>query len=118
MVIDHETGFCLMEVLVSLLLFSFILLGFDAMEVYSLRSLRNSYYLNVATGQLNNMAERLRALADNSGIEQQIQIWNRENQKILPTGHGTVSGYYPFYKIILYWGEASWESKIIEVHHS
>ena len=118
MIIHHETGFCLMEVLVSLVLFSFILLGFVAMEIYSLRSLRNSYYLNVATWQLNNMAERLRALGDHFGIEQQIQIWNRENQKILPTSNGIVSGHYPFYNITLYWGETSWESQTIEVQHS
>jgi hypothetical protein len=122
MFIDRIAGFSLLEVLVSLLLLAFIILGFDAMQVYSLRSVRNSYYLNIATGQLNNMAERLHALGENSGLEQQIQIWNKENQQLLPKGKGLVVGHYPFYEIILYWGESSWErqninltQKIIEV---
>ncbi len=125
MFIDRIAGFSLLEVLVSLLLLAFIILGFDAMEVYSLHSLRNSYYLNVATGQLNNMAERLRALSEYSGLEQQIQIWNKENQQVLPEGRGVVAGRYPFYKITLYWGDTSWESqnldllqKRIQVPHS
>ncbi|MBV8802546.1 MAG: hypothetical protein JO131_06220 [Gammaproteobacteria bacterium] len=97
-------GFSLIEVLISLLLLSFILLGFDATEIYSIRSSRAAYYLDIANTQINNMSERLGMLENYSDISSQMTIWNNENQIVLPQGRGQVIGHFPDYTIIIYWG--------------
>ncbi len=101
----YSDGFTLIEVLISLMLLSLMLLGFDAMEIHSLRTLRASYYFHVATQQLTVMAERLQALGAHAGLEEQKILWNRQNQQLLPEGIGTVTGSYPLYVITVYWGK-------------
>ncbi len=98
-------GFTLIEVLISLVLLSFILLGFDAMEVYSLRSARAAYYFHVAAHQLMSISERLRAMGQHFYIGEQVDIWNAQNKQLLPKGEGTVTGSYPNYEITIYWGD-------------
>lgn len=94
------SGFSLIEVLISLLILSLILLGFDAMEISALRLNREAYLFSVAENQLNSMIERLRAGAIN-----EIEIWNQQNKELLPEGRGSVSGQYPEFLITLFWGE-------------
>lgn len=98
-------GFSLIEVLVSLLLVSFILLGFEAAEVYSLRVIRAANYFNLANNQLANMVERLRVLGDSSSLLQETAAWNIQNNNLLPHGFGEITGHYPVYNITLYWGD-------------
>src|SRR5579862_5833322 len=98
-------GFSLIEVLISLFLLALILLGFDAMEIFALRNTRSAFYFNVATNQLQNMAERLRALTIHDDISQQERSWNLENQQVLPEGWGKVSGHYPTYTLTIFWGD-------------
>ena len=71
--------------MISLLLLSLILLGFNAMQIQALRETQHAYYFTVATFQWNAMAERLRALKDQGGLEHLIKNWNTENL-ILPNG--------------------------------
>jgi prepilin-type N-terminal cleavage/methylation domain-containing protein len=99
------SGFSLIEVLVSLLLISFILLGFNSTEVSSMSAIRDAYQFNLANHQLNNITERLRILKQYPGIEQQVAEWNTENQMILPQGKGEVEGHFPEYTISIRWGE-------------
>lgn len=98
------SGFSLIEVLTSLLLLSFILLGFDATEIYSIRESRAAYYFDVANNQINNMSERLRMLKQDSDISSQVGIWNTENKTILPQGRGQVLRHFRDDTIIVYWG--------------
>lgn len=98
-------GFSLIEVLISLLLISFILLGFNSTEVSSMSAIRDAYQFNLANHQLNNMTERLRILGRYPGIEQQVTEWNTENQIILPQGQGQVEGDFPEYTVSIRWGE-------------
>jgi type IV pilus assembly protein PilV len=100
----HYQGFTLIEVLISLVLLSFIVLGFDVMELYSLRATRTAYYFYVATNQFISMTERLRALGQYDGINEQITIWNLQNKQLLPAGEGTVTGHFPHYTLTIYWG--------------
>lgn len=81
----------LLEVSVSLLLLSFILLGFDAAELYSFRKAQEGYFLNVAVNQLQEMTERLTALQNSNGLEQQMVLWNAHNQEVLPQAKGTLT---------------------------
>jgi hypothetical protein len=83
------------------------------MEIHALRETRASYYFYIATQQLIAMAERLRALGNNQGLTEQVTIWNRQNQAVLPEGHGSVSGTYPDYILALYWGHPTQECKQI-----
>lgn len=99
------SGFSFIEVLVSLLLFSFILVGFEGMELYALRETRASWYRMVAGNQLISMTERLRAWDGQSGWEREVDIWNIENKGLLPRGSGKVSGGYPTFTISLSWGK-------------
>jgi Tfp pilus assembly protein PilV len=100
-------GFSLIEVLVSLLLLSFILLGFEAAEIYSLRAIRAAEYFNSATIQINNMSERLQIVAEQGSLLTQVAAWNSENNQVLPQGRGEVEGVYPMYRISIFWGDVS-----------
>jgi Tfp pilus assembly protein PilV len=102
---QYLAGFSLLEVLISLLLLSFVLFGFDATEVYSLRTIRAAYYFDMANNQLNNMVERLYLINNDSDSLQQVAIWNMQNKTVLPEGLGQVTGHFPVYKITVYWGK-------------
>lgn len=99
------SGFSLIEVLVSLLLLSFILFGFDSAEIYSVREIRAAYYFDMANDQLNNMIERLQAIGDQTDMSQSVTTWNIQNKNLLPQGMGEVLGVFPTYKINIFWGE-------------
>lgn len=101
----NTAGFSLIEVLISLFIFSFILLSFNAAALLALRENQRAYLLSLAASQLYSMGERLRTLESHQGLAQQIAIWNQQNQKLLPFAQGYVEGSYPIYKITLTWGE-------------
>src|SRR3990167_10372889 len=104
MYLMQAQGFSLIEVLISLLLIALILFGLDAMQVYSLKQTKIAFLFNTANNQLMNMSERLLALQARDGLTQQITLWNKENQLLLPQGQGMVMGDFPYYTITLYWG--------------
>ncbi|EKD74275.1 MAG: hypothetical protein ACD_45C00012G0010 [uncultured bacterium] len=97
-------GFTLIEILVSLLLMSVILFGFDAIEIYSLKQAKTAYFLGIAVNQMANMSERLIALQTHTELAEQVNRWNQENQSVLPNGFGVVMGHFPNYILSLYWG--------------
>jgi len=97
-------GFTLIEVLLSLLLLTFVLLGFDQMALNAVRETKNAYFFDTATHQIQNLSERLIALSVNSGLEMEMNDWNTENKSALPGGHGVIEGSYPLYTMMLYWG--------------
>ncbi len=101
------TGLSLMEVLVSLLLISLILFGLDAAALYAMKETKIAWFYSVAENQLNNAIERLVALKNNDGLEEQLNNWNRENKIVLPLGAGTITGSFPNYNIAIFWGKIS-----------
>jgi prepilin-type N-terminal cleavage/methylation domain-containing protein len=100
-----NTGFSLIELLISLFLLSFILLGLDAIELYSMRKTRDSLMVNSAINQLNNMTEWLRVNGKNKNSHEQIATWNLQNAMLLPSGQGSVEGSYPTFSVSIFWGE-------------
>lgn len=98
-------GFSLIEVLISLLLLSIVLLGLDGMEIYALRENRDAYYFSQAENQLQSMIERLRVAGPYSDLNQQIKIWNQQNLAVLPQGKGYVKRNFPTYNVTIFWGE-------------
>jgi prepilin-type N-terminal cleavage/methylation domain-containing protein len=99
-------GFTLIEVLVSLMLLGLMIFSFHSMFVFSLRETRTSYYVHAATQQLSGMIERLIALDNHAGFQEQVAIWNAQNKKVLPRGRGEVKGQFPDYQVTIYWGDS------------
>lgn len=96
-------GFSLIEVLVSLLLLSFILLSFDATQLFAMRKNRDAYFHTLAVNQLSSFSELLKILQGHEAlIPHQLAIWNEQNKKMLPYGKGEIKEGF----IIVSWGES------------
>ncbi|SRR5579883_39170 len=98
------TGF--IEVLVSLTILSFLLLGFNAMEFAALQANHNAYFFSLAQNQLDAMVQRLEAHPDD--VQGELTLWNQQNQALLPNGKGYLSGNPPD-SITLFWGQKTTE---------
>jgi type IV pilus assembly protein PilV len=116
--IRENRGFSMIEVLISMLLLSFILLGLDAMETYSIQKSRSAYFFNMAITQLNNMTEKLKAIMNGSDLAGQLEKWNQENQAVLPQGLGTVTGTFPDFIVTIYWGQTPHHCALVHVGES
>lgn len=101
-----QSGFNLIEVLISLLLLSLVLLGFESMEVSAIRASHAAYFFTVATNQMQNLYERLFALKDLQNLSEQIQIWNQQNKFLFPQAKSEVVGQYPSYSVNICWGHS------------
>lgn len=96
------SGFSFIEVLVSLFIFSFVILGLDAVQVMALRKAKSAYYFSVATQQLQVIIGKLSITSD---LQTALHHWNEQNQIVLPQGSGKILGNYPSYQIQIYWGD-------------
>lgn len=108
-------GFTLLEVLISLMLFSLLLLGFEEMQIVTLQDTRAANYFYLASQQLHVITERLYLLSSDNGLTEQISQWNKQNKDVLPAGKGVVLGHYPNYKIIIYWGNFNKKCDMIDL---
>lgn len=97
-------GFSFIEVLMSLLIFSFLILFLDSMGLFALRENHEAYYFSIATHQLNSMAERLRTIHSNTDLLHHLIIWNEQNSRILPEGKGHVISHVQSYTVTIFWG--------------
>lgn len=100
-------GISFIEVLVSLLLLSMVLLGADVMQVALLRESRESYFCEIAHNQLQLMSDQLHVSAKKTDLKEQITEWNRVNAMLLPQGAGDVSGVFPVVTVTIYWEGAT-----------
>ena len=101
------SGFTLIEVLISLVILSLVLLGFDALEIFGIREINNAYHFTLAENQIKSMTEVLHTSQDHT---QQIAFWTLQNQVLLPHGRGLVTGGYPNYLVTVFWGESTTET--------
>lgn len=112
-----QSGSSLIEILVSLFILSLVLLGLDAMQLTALKETKAAYYFSVAAQQLNNVIERLQALNGADDYEQ-LAVWNKENQDVLPQGRGVIHNNEGNERneVSIYWGtmteQACHENKI------
>ena len=132
LILKHK-GFSLLEVLITILVVSFGLLGMAALIVSGVRSNNIAHYRSVASKQTEDMADRMRA--NQAGIiagayddllattptssdcmtsicsANQIATydhaqWNAANSRLLPNGRGIVKGSVAAgYAITLMWTE-------------
>jgi prepilin-type N-terminal cleavage/methylation domain-containing protein len=116
--LSNRYGFSLIEVLISLLLLSCIFIGFDVFCTHSVKGMRHVFYFIQAVNQIASMEERLRALDNHVGLNEQISAWNRENAIVLPKGIGEVTGIYPKYTLMIYWGNPPSECNNIMIGDS
>ncbi len=114
-----QSGFSMLEVLITVLILSFGLLGMASMVTTGMKSNTTSHYRSVATQQTQDIADRMRAnltgvrsgsydaLATNIPVGSdcvaagcdaaQMAVydhaqWNTANSRLLPGGLGTVAG--------------------------
>ncbi len=98
-----KNGFTLLEVLISLLLLSLVLLGVDAAQVLVMRETRGVYYFQQATLLAEAMVEYTGSHhGDPSGYERK---WQQQIAGILPIGTGRVSVSRTDMKVEVMWGD-------------
>lgn len=98
-----QSGYSLIEVLISLLLLSLLLLGLDALQIDALHKSKANYYYSIASEQLMNITTYLK-LVKNANYENQYNEWQSQNHDLLPQGKGCIKGSYPNYDISISWG--------------
>ncbi|MFZ1319759.1 MAG: type IV pilus modification protein PilV [Candidatus Nitrotoga sp.] len=116
---NKQSGFSMLEVLVTILVVSFGLLGMAALITTGMRSNNTAYYRSIATQQTLDIADRMRAnlagvrTEDYNAMSAVIPVsadcvagnctsaqmsvfdhaqWNTANAALLPGGVGAVSG--------------------------
>ena len=99
-------GFTFIEIMISLLLVSFLLLALDASEFAALREAKNAYHQRVAMQQFNVILERLRALKGKN-ITDAVKDWNQQNKKVLPAGRGWVEAQNEGFILSIFWGNTA-----------
>ena len=127
-----QTGVSLIEVMISIVIFSIGLMGMGALQITALQTTSDSYLRTLASFQAYDMAERMRAntagvsanLYNNiSGTGTAVNCtpdctpseiatndtfqWNTKNASILPSGQGTVqgSGTGNLFTITIHWDD-------------
>jgi len=94
-----NSGATLMEVLISLILLSILLLGIDAVQVISLQKSKINYYVAAAEQQIISMMERMKITKD-------AEIWNQQNMEMLPQGRGVITEK----AVSIFWGSGNGEN--------
>ncbi len=130
---SKNAGFSLLEVLVTILILSFGLLGMAALITTGMRSNNIAHYRSVATQQTLNITDRMRAnlagvrtgsydsldnsipadpdCVANDCSEAEMAVydhfqWNTNNARLLPGGAGTVTGNLANgFRVVLMWTE-------------
>lgn len=98
-----QSGASLIEVLVSLILLSMMLLSFDAIQLFAVQKAKSALYFSTANHQLDEMHERLKVL-NGEEVTEQFVIWNEHNQDVLPQGRGYISEQASKIILSLFWG--------------
>jgi len=100
----NNFGFTFIEVLISLLILSIVLLGLDFMHLRAMRDAESAWFISTATLQLDNLSERLFSLTTPDDLNKEITAWNLDNQISLPNGRGVVTGVFPNFVATVFWG--------------
>jgi prepilin-type N-terminal cleavage/methylation domain-containing protein len=103
---NHLKGVSLIEVLISLFIFSLLLLGAAGMQFSALHQTESAYYFNIALEQLHSMTEHLH-VTKGEQIDTLQQSWNEQIQHQLPNGAGLIEGNFPHFSLTVHWGESS-----------
>lgn len=131
LMIGGESGFSMMEILVTIVVLSIGLLGLAGLQVSGLRNNQSAYYRTVAMQQAYNVADRIRANAAGASAGDYDSIsgtatdpgcistgctpaqmaqydqyrWNTDNAALLPSGTGTVTRNNNLYTVTVMWDD-------------
>lgn len=105
-------GFSLIEVLISLLLISLILLGLDVTDVYVLHQNKDSWSMMVAANQIKSMIERISVCNSEKEVVDQVAQWRQENKKLFMHGH--ISQSLSDYTITICWDSLQTKSACLQ----
>jgi len=111
----HLDGFSLIESLISLMILSLMLLELDAIQIHAIKMGNASWYFTVAEIQVESLQERLQLLSPDEDLQQQIQLWNSENQEVLPAGVGFIQLNDDNHEIEIFWGKNAFEKNCQEM---
>lgn len=128
MYIRTQTGYSLLEILVSLIILAIGLLGLSALQTAAMRFNHDSYLRSIAITQVNSMADRMRVNRNGiragnynnlSGIpaspscttacsssdiaQRDLFEWNTINAALLPQGQGAITGVGNLFTITVRW---------------
>jgi len=101
----YTKAFSLIEVLIALFVLSVGTLSFLGLQLFAIQNTRRAYDQSVATVQVNNMLDRLRA-NNPKAWQRELHLWNSENSYLLPHGEGSyscVKGSLPECTVTLNW---------------
>ena len=102
----------MIEILVSLVLLSLILISLDQFNLFYTREALDMMERSMALDNLETLIARLRIMENYRGLDQQILEWQSEVKATLPKSKVSVQGYYPHYQIKICWkGEANCQQK-------
>jgi type IV pilus assembly protein PilV len=82
--VSHYHGFSLLEVLISLFIISFGLLGIAGLEMMAFHDVQESYWQSVAVTQLTSVFERFQANLSSDNRTQECRLWQQNIKLLLP----------------------------------
>lgn len=92
MLLSHQQGFSLIEVMVAAAILSFSLLGFAQAQLTALHASEHAYLINLADLKHMELAENFTICGSQPLCLQQVSIlWKQETQKFFPKGMGQIS---------------------------
>ncbi|WP_342147703.1 type IV pilus modification PilV family protein [Rickettsiella endosymbiont of Aleochara curtula] len=92
MLLSHQQGFSLIEVMVAAAILSFSLLGFARAQLIALQASEHAYLINLADLKNIELAENFAICASRSFcLQQVVTLWKKEVQESFPKGKGSVS---------------------------
>mgnify|MGYP000459214901 CR=1 FL=1 len=107
----YQHGFSMIELLVTVLVFSICLLGIASLQTHGLRMTRDAGLMTQASLLANNIAEKMRSnilggacLCSLSQTE--LSDWNKNIQSFLPNGLGVVNSLNQKHTITITWTES------------
>jgi hypothetical protein len=62
------------------------------------------------------MIERLNILQGNQ-LDEQLELWNKQNSTVLPLGKGEINGVFPHYHLSIRWGKSIGEAGCLEIDY-
>jgi Tfp pilus assembly protein PilV len=104
-IIIKNIGFSLVEVLISLTVISFGLLGLLDAQLVAMADNHNIYLQKCAINQINTLAEQLRADSSASARNQTILSWQNNIKKMFPEGSTDVIQDNSIYRVTIKWSE-------------
>jgi Tfp pilus assembly protein PilV len=95
-------GASIMELLVSMVLVSILLLGIDAMQIRGIQQAKINFYFAVSQQQISLMAERLRLSTHHASLY--LPEWNQQNQSLIPQAKSILNMSDSHYTLAVLWG--------------